>query len=69
VPSKEKKRRKKGRRKNDWSTPAARIKDLHREFEIDFVFFILGISNPRTRPIYWIVHHFIILLVDAKYYC
>ena len=32
-------------------------KDLLRRFEIDFVFFILGISNPRTRPIYSLVPH------------
>jgi len=55
MPSKEKRRRKKGRRKKDWSTPAARIKHLHRGFEIDFVFFFLGISNPETRLIYSLV--------------
>jgi len=55
MPSKEKRRRKKGRRKKDWSTPVTRIKDLHCGFEINFVFFFLGISNPGTCPIYSLV--------------
>ena len=54
-PSKEKKRRKKGRRKKDWRVPTTRIKDLLGGFEIDFKFPILGISNPETRLICWIV--------------
>ena len=57
-PSKEKKRRKKGRRKKDWSTPTARIKDLHHGFEINFEFFNLGISKLRTRSIHSLVPHF-----------
>ena len=43
-------------------------KDLLRGFEIDFVFFILVISNPRTRSIYSLVPHLYIHLVKMLHW-
>jgi len=52
------------KREKDWSATAARIKDLHVGFDFGFKFPILGISNLKTHPIYWIWLHLLIPLVE-----